>query len=161
MRAYSDRFRWRRNQAGAAMVEFSILMLVFVPCLLYGFFLADASYHQLEVQETVISTSWDFSQRTQQSEDISGGLNGHINAVQAANRAEYSDHTSSFEDMNDLTGQNEGYHNQLAAKSSWDSESGTDYASQPGQRYCGDLPQVGRGRRSELDGPPGAAEGLW
>ncbi len=134
------------------MVEFSILMLVLVPLLLYGFFLGDAAYHQLEVQETVISTTWDVSQRNAQVS--SGGPSGHgsvnnsassstegatatgtqaggaeLAVVVSANRLEYSDHTSSFDDPNDLAGNTIEHHNQFATHACFLSSggNGTDY----------------------------------
>jgi hypothetical protein len=104
----------RRRERGGAMVEFSILMLTFVPLLLYGFFLSDASYHQLEVQETVLSTTWDFTSRTMQVKDGSSERAADMGAIQSACREEYSDHTSSFDDPKDLNGSSLEHHNQLA-----------------------------------------------
>ena len=119
-----------RRQSGSAMVEFSILMLAFVPCMLYGFFLSDAAYHQLEVQETVVSTMWDFSQRNAQPEDQYTGstsMASAIAAVQAANRGEYVDHTSAFDDTSTMTETNEAVFNTFAAKAAWTGTSGVAY----------------------------------
>ncbi len=112
------------RQSGQAMVEFSILMLVFVPCVLYGFFLADAGYHQLEVQETVVSTMWDFSQRNAQPEDSPeasdfSDMNTNISAVQAADRLEYNDHTSAYDPPDPSTANTDKVFNQLAVQVSW------------------------------------------
>jgi hypothetical protein len=139
-----------RRQSGQAMVEFSVLMLVFVPCILYGFFLADAGYHQLEVQETVVSTVWDFSQRNAQPEDSPeasdfSDMNTSISAVQAADRLEYNDHTSAYDPTDPSTANTDKVFNQLAVQISWTKDSaayGAPTASGGAQVTCTTAAQV-------------------
>jgi hypothetical protein len=50
-----------RRERGGAMVEFAILMLVFVPLVLLPLYFQDAMRYKLEAQEAVFSTAWDFA----------------------------------------------------------------------------------------------------
>jgi hypothetical protein len=91
------------------MVEFVVLNLILIPLMLYGIFLMDAAYLKLDLQETVVSGVWDYSQRN--TEPPAGGQlsldapnprsanNGlEMQATTKALRVAYSDHTSAFED---------------------------------------------------------------
>ncbi len=53
--------RRNRSRRGAAMVEFAVLMLAFVPLILLPMYFADAMRFQLDAQEAVASTVWDFA----------------------------------------------------------------------------------------------------
>jgi hypothetical protein len=91
------------------MVEFALLNIVLVPLLLYAIFLMDAAYLKIELQETVISGVWDFSQRNSEPPG-SGGMgpgapNSHsqnnameVQASERAVRIAYSDHTAAYDD---------------------------------------------------------------
>jgi hypothetical protein len=118
------------GQSGAAMVEFSILMVVFIPLVYYAIFLCDVAYHQLEIQETVVSTTWDFSTRNEEPppppetgllgqvwDSLSGqgpdqnntadqNRTNEVAQVQFLDRLEYDDHTSSFDDGAEGTNDN-------------------------------------------------------
>jgi hypothetical protein len=83
-----------KQQRGAAMVEFAILMLVLIPLLLYSFFLMDAAYMKLDLQETVVSGIWDFANRNSEGRNTQA----EVNSVQESVRVIYSDHTSTFDD---------------------------------------------------------------
>jgi hypothetical protein len=104
----SERARAARRARGGAMVEFVILNIVLVPLLLYAIFLMDAAYLKLDLQETVVSGVWDFSQRNTEPPSGSGSV-GPANSFNANNGMElqatakpvrivYSDHTSAFDD---------------------------------------------------------------
>lgn len=90
------------------MVEFVLLNIVLVPLLLYAIFLMDAAYLKLDLQETVVSGAWDFSQRnTEPPADTSGvgsansfdSNNGmELQATAKPIRIAYADHTSAFDD---------------------------------------------------------------
>lgn len=105
-----------RSERGAAMVELAILMLVLVPLFLFGISLSDVAYHRLEVQEAVVSTIWDFSQRNGEpvgssSHDANAGA--EVAAVQGYNRIMFADHTSAYDDPADLHGGLEFHHTQF------------------------------------------------
>lgn len=51
----------RSRTRGAASVELAIMMVVLVPTFMYFVFLQDLLWYKLEMQETVVSTPWDFS----------------------------------------------------------------------------------------------------
>lgn len=56
----SMRKRWR-SERGGAMVEFSVLMLIFVPLILLPLYFQDALRYKLDTQEAIYSASWDFA----------------------------------------------------------------------------------------------------
>jgi Flp pilus assembly protein TadG len=135
------------NQQGQAMVEFAVLMLAFVPLMLYVVFLSDVSYNQFEVQETVISTTWDFSTRNQEtssSSDADSNRTNEASNVGKLNRLEYMDHTSSFDDgaegdnsddYSKLSQESANSHNQLAARSSWIGQNGNNSVDDSSSDY--------------------------
>jgi hypothetical protein len=103
----ADRARARRERGGA-MVEFVLLNIVLVPLLLYAIFLMDAAYLKLDLQETVVSGVWDFSQRNTEPPADTGAV-GPANSFSSNNGMElqatakpirivYADHTSAFDD---------------------------------------------------------------
>ncbi|MBM7114215.1 hypothetical protein [Archangium primigenium] len=110
-----------RRPRGAAMVETVLLMLVLLPLLFYAFFLMDAAYMKLDLQESVVSSVWDIStlngendvQQTrgrykpdtkdQRGDDPDPRPSNWKDAAgwnrsYHASRSSYSDHTSAFED---------------------------------------------------------------
>ncbi|MDY7231247.1 hypothetical protein [Hyalangium rubrum] len=97
-----------RNPRGGAMVEFVVLNITLVPLLLYAIFLMDAAYMKLDLQETVVSGVWDFSQRNTEPPGGKSGLsspnsydsnNGlELQATAKALRIAYADHTSAVDD---------------------------------------------------------------
>jgi hypothetical protein len=102
------------------MVEFVLLNIILIPLLLYAIFLMDAAYLKLDLQETVVSGVWDFSQRNTEPPSFKepGKLgppqekkdNDMAELVTAAKgvRQIFSDHTSAFDDGADPD-QAEGY----------------------------------------------------
>ncbi|HYH94533.1 hypothetical protein [Hyalangium sp.] len=99
-----------RRARGSAMVEFVLLNIVLIPLFLYAIFLMDAAYLKLDLQETVVSGLWDFSQLNTEAPswggigDLSAPQNrdkNNLNELQSAMRAVrvvYADHTSAFDD---------------------------------------------------------------
>ena len=61
-----------RRTRGGAMVEFVLLNIVLIPLFLYAIFLMDAAYLKLDLQETVVSGVWDFSQRNSEPPGFGG-----------------------------------------------------------------------------------------
>jgi hypothetical protein len=49
-----------RRTRGQATAELALLMIIIVPVFLYTLFLEDLLRHKLQVQETVVTTPWDF-----------------------------------------------------------------------------------------------------
>lgn len=98
------------RQRGGATVEMAVLMVVFVPLVLYAMFLSDAMFHQLEVQETVVGTLWDLSTRgfgrgkkpltnnayDLGTADVHDEGQRHLDQVGGYNRIQFADHTSAF-----------------------------------------------------------------
>jgi hypothetical protein len=97
-----------RRARGGAMVEFVLLNIILIPLFLYAIFLMDAAYLKLDLQETVVSGIWDFSQRNSEPPGGTSGLtapNSHadnnameVQASERAVRVAYADHTSAFDD---------------------------------------------------------------
>jgi len=105
----APRRRSSRSTRGGAMVEFVILNIILIPLMLYAIFLMDAAYMKLDLQETVVSGVWDYSQRNTEPPGGSAGLSSPANNKTANNgleqqattkalRVSYADHTSAFED---------------------------------------------------------------
>lgn len=97
-----------RRARGGAMVEFVLLNIILIPLFLYAIFLMDAAYLKLDLQETVVSGVWDFSQRNTEPPGGTSGLmppndhdknneQEHLTATKAM-RMLYSDHTSAYDD---------------------------------------------------------------
>lgn len=97
-----------RRARGGAMVEFVLLNIILIPLFLYAIFLMDAAYLKLDLQETVVSGVWDFSQRNTEPPSGTMGLTPprdhdysnsmEVQAAAKAVRVAYSDHTSAFDD---------------------------------------------------------------
>ncbi|ATB29464.1 TadE/TadG family type IV pilus assembly protein [Melittangium boletus] len=110
-----------RRRRGAALVETVLLMIVLIPLLLYAFFLMDAAYMKLDLQESVVSSVWDVStlngendikkERGRYREDTPEKRGEDPDPKPStwksapgweksfyASRSSYSDHTSAFED---------------------------------------------------------------
>lgn len=124
----------RRDERGAAMVELAVLMLVLIPLLTYGFYLMDFGHHMLDLQELVISTTWDYTSRTAQANpNNTGASNQEIFSVYEANRFEYLDHTSAYDDFANLQSKSDEkkYHYEMGSKAAF--VSGRDLPAGAGQ----------------------------
>ncbi len=67
----------RGGERGAAMVEFSVMMLAFVPLILLPMYFQDSLRFKLDAQEAVCSTVWDFAfanYETDTASSISGSI---------------------------------------------------------------------------------------
>lgn len=80
--AWSKRLRAER---GGAMVELTVLMLVFVPLILLPMYFQDAMRYKLDTQEAVYSTAWDFSFADYENQSVSA-IKG---SIESANRNIY------------------------------------------------------------------------
>jgi hypothetical protein len=93
----------RRKQRGASSVEAAISMLVIIPAFMYALFLDDLLRYAADLQETVVSTPWDFTGQNYMQPKIRG-LKGHEpkaepyggqTSVQHVARLMFCDHESS------------------------------------------------------------------
>ncbi|XXF79335.1 hypothetical protein P2318_06170 [Myxococcaceae bacterium GXIMD 01537] len=110
-----------RRQRGAAMTELAVMMLAIIPILVYGFFLMDAAYMKLDLQEVAVSGVWDFTTRNTQANGNSGHAaqrGNEIGRTADAVKIVYSDHTSAFDDGGDP--QYGGYNDVQRLKSNTD-----------------------------------------
>jgi hypothetical protein len=110
------------TEGGAAMVEFAVLMLVLIPLLTYGFYLMDFGHHMLDLQEVVVSTTWDYTSRTAQANpNNTSASNQEIAAVFEANRFEYLDHTSAYDNFANLrsAADEKKFHFELGSKAAF------------------------------------------
>jgi len=73
------------SRRGAAMVEFSILTMAFVPLILLPMYFQDALRFQLDSQEAVAATTWDFAFNDYQNDTAESVRN----AIEGANQARY------------------------------------------------------------------------
>ena len=61
MMIFLKHFSKLRRRRGAAIVEFSVLMLAFVPLIMLPMYFQDSLRFQLDTQEAVCGTAWDFA----------------------------------------------------------------------------------------------------
>ncbi len=114
----------QRAKRGTATVEMAVLMIVLIPTILYTMYLEDLLFFQFDLQETVTSTPWDFSNhdyRKKSGSDISG-------AVQQASMQTFWDHTSawnSYEDAN-YDAKETVHHQDMAAHECWLAQGGQE-----------------------------------
>jgi hypothetical protein len=149
MRLSSTRKNSLGNQRGAAATEMALMMIILVPLLLFVAYTSDAVFHQLDVQEAVIGTTWDFS-TARFGFRCEGGSGGNANACKKArlsddgesvgkniagpnmanspdsiagyNRQEYADHDSSYSNhprVNQGSWMDEEHHTQAFGQVSW------------------------------------------
>lgn len=74
-----------RSKRGAAMVEFSILTMAFVPLILLPMYFQDSLRFQLDAQEAVAATTWDFAFNDYENNTAESVRN----SIESANRARY------------------------------------------------------------------------
>jgi hypothetical protein len=110
--------RHARQKRGAAAVELAIMMVFLVPTFMYFLFLQDLCWYKLEMQETIVSTAWDYNfldwnrfkmagsggsggpeykpSRTDEKDDakVQAGVD---NVVVRNSRRTYCDHTSAYD----------------------------------------------------------------
>lgn len=95
------RGRLERLEDGAATVEMAVLMIIFVPLILFTMYASDAVFHTLEVQEAVVVTMWDLSQQSysqnpkpvQAREQAASFIDG---TVAAFDRLQYADNIGEY-----------------------------------------------------------------
>lgn len=81
--------RLQRREDGGAAVEFAVLMFILCPLWFFTMFSSDAMFHMLDVQEAVLSATWDLSQQQ-------FGNEKDMPDVGQFNRLQFADHDSSF-----------------------------------------------------------------
>ncbi|MGC4122865.1 MAG: hypothetical protein QM765_51520 [Myxococcales bacterium] len=82
--------QWKREEGGAA-AEFAVLIFVLGPLWMFTMFASDAVQHLMDVQEAVITTTWDLSQVQY------GGIDDpDIDGAVKMSRLQFADHDSSF-----------------------------------------------------------------
>jgi hypothetical protein len=132
-----------RRARGGAMVEFVLLNIILIPLLLYAIFLMDAAYLKLDLQETVVSGVWDFSQRNTEPPSFKdvGVLDApqkkpDNDAAELATAAKgvrliFADHTSAFDDGADPSQPDGTYNVESYLRGSGD---GSPYPSPSGHK---------------------------
>lgn len=91
----------RVQEGGAATVEMAVLMIIFVPLILFTMYASDAVFHTLEVQEAVVVTMWDLSQQSYSQDpkphsarsNAAGFIDGTVGGF---NRIQYADHIGEY-----------------------------------------------------------------
>ncbi|MDC0711808.1 hypothetical protein POL68_25285 [Stigmatella sp. ncwal1] len=113
-----------RKQRGAASVEAAVSMIVIIPVFMYALFLDDLLRYAADVQETVTSTPWDFTNQNYAHSGEGGnaqdGTKGGLASVQHNARLMYCDHESSgdsYDHSTDCDGEN--HHNALSGHVCW------------------------------------------
>lgn len=165
----------KRRQCGAAATEMALMMIIIVPLLLFVAFASDAVHQQLEVQETVISTVWDFSTTrfgaasnasSSSGSSIAGSSMTAADSVAGFNRTQYADHDSSYSNntrVNQGNWMNEEHHTAAFGQVSWcdgsecrNTSSYSDMTS--GQQVFCRINRGGKAEKFSLDVTGGAAQ---
>ncbi len=109
MRSHSFR-EWKRDEEGGAAAEFAVLVFVLGPLWMFTMFASDAVQHLMDVQEAVITTTWDLSQvqyggnvEPDPDEDNPDALDP-IQATVKMSRLQFADHDSSFINEGNISG---------------------------------------------------------
>ncbi|HEY3447299.1 MAG TPA: hypothetical protein VGK67_13090 [Myxococcales bacterium] len=136
--------QWKREEGGAA-VEFAVLIFVLGPLWMFTMFASDAVQHLMDVQEAVITTTWDLSQMQYGGKD-----DPDVDGAVAMSRLQFADHDSSFINEASISGgkfSGDAHHVNAFAHTCWcngggdgtcDSASQTDHTdrSRSHQVYC-------------------------
>lgn len=104
----------RRHEAGAATVEMAVLMIIFIPLILFTMYASDAVFHTLEVQEAVLVTLWDMSQQAYSQEPkvhkARSGAPGFIEGTVAGfERIQYADHIGEYSSEKEIDSGGTGF----------------------------------------------------
>ncbi|MFP2928676.1 hypothetical protein ACLESO_26465 [Pyxidicoccus sp. 3LG] len=123
-------------------------MIVFVPVFLYALFLDDLQRHAMEVQETVISTVWDFTGQNYMPSDEGApdGSASIVGRVQNPARLTYCDHEAGLDSF-DLSApeceeENTAHHEALAGHVCWLHPGGKQVTCEGPRRNVGALPEA-------------------
>ena len=113
-----------RSRRGGATVELAVLMIVLIPSILYTMYLEDLLFYKFDLEETVVSTPWDFSNhdyRKKKGNEITG-------SVRQAAMQTFWDHTSawnSYENPN-YDAKETIHHQSMAAHQCWLAQGGQE-----------------------------------
>lgn len=115
-----------RSRRGGATVELAVLMIVLIPSILYTMYLEDLLFYKFDLEETVVSTPWDYANydyRKKDGDAISG-------SVRQAAMQTFWDHTSawnSYENPN-YDAKETIHHQASAAHQCWLAQGGQEIA---------------------------------
>jgi hypothetical protein len=115
------------KQRGAASVEAALSMIIIIPTFMYVLFLDDLLRYASDVQETVTSTPWDFTNQNYAHSDEGGtaqdGTSGGLASVQHNARLMFCDHESSGDSyIHSQDCQSEDHHTALSGHVCWMNE---------------------------------------
>lgn len=115
---------YKMSETGGALVETALLMMIFVPLIMYVMFIGDAMFHLLEIQETAVASIWDYSTapfgvNNEISKRISA-TNGQ-SSIDHHNKWQFVDHESSYTNFDNLQGMtnDERHHNTPFLDTTW------------------------------------------
>lgn len=115
----------RRSQRGAASVETALSMILVLPIVLYAILLTDLLQHQLDLQESALTSPWDYAYLDYQGpQQPSNGFtvrpSTQANDVQRANQLMWCDHTSAYDAYDKATDcDSEAHHTERGARVCW------------------------------------------
>jgi hypothetical protein len=115
--------RFHRSRRGAATVELSLLMIVLIPSILYTMYLEDLLYYKFDLEETIVSSPWDFS-----THDYRKNGSGVAGTVQQAAMQTFWDHTSAWNSYDDpnYDAKETVHHEAMAAHQCWLAQGGRE-----------------------------------
>jgi hypothetical protein len=111
------------RRRGAATVELSLLMIVLIPSILYTMYLEDLLFYKFDLEETVVSSPWDFSNHDYRKNG--GNVAG---TVRQAAMQTFWDHTSAWNSYNDpnYDAKETVHHEAMAAHQCWLAQGGRE-----------------------------------
>lgn len=104
------------DERGSAMVEMALSLIVIIPLVFYAILLNDLLATRLDLQEAVLSSTWDFTNQDYEQ----GAADDIVADVQHLDRLMWCDHTSaidSYDHATDCSG--ESHHTNMGAHSCW------------------------------------------
>ena len=118
------RLNQKYSESGGAVVETALMMMIFVPLMMYVMFIQDAMHHLLSVQEAAISSIWDFSTAPfGVNKTVSNRItqSGQDRSIEKYNRWQFIDHESAYIDVDDPNGMknDESHHNTPFVDKTW------------------------------------------
>lgn len=114
----------RRSNRGGATVELAVLMIVLIPTIMYTMYLEDLLYFKFDLEETVVSSAWDYSSadfRKYKAPAVTGRV------VEAASQT-FWDHTSAWNSYGDpnYDAKETVHHQEMTAHQCWLAKGGDE-----------------------------------
>jgi hypothetical protein len=108
------------KQRGAATVETAISLILVLPIVMYAILLIDLLNHHLDLQESALTSVWDYAFLNYQGNYTNEQMDDVKNQVQRQNQLMWCDHTSAYDSYDKhYDCSEEVHHTELGARACW------------------------------------------